>query len=274
MGLDVDTERPEPPAAAAAATATAPPVQAGRPRGLLARLDRRTTPYLLVSPYFLLFAVFGFFPLAYTLWVSLHDWELAGDKEFLGLQNYTRLLADEAFWNAVVNTVGMFVLATVPQLVIALALANALNRRIRFRLLFRMGVLLPLVTSVVAVAVVFSQLYGRDFGMVNWLLGLVGVDPVFWQGEKWSSWIAISSMVDWRWTGYNAIIYLAAMHGGRVAGGTLGQFQTVTMFIVDKAFRDFEYGFAAAAAWLLFLLILLGSMINFFFVSRIRGGTR
>jgi cellobiose transport system permease protein len=329
MGLDVDTERPEPPAAAAAAAATAPPVQAGRPRGLLARLDRRTTPYLLVSPYFLLFAVFGFFPLAYTLWVSLHDWELAGDKEFLGLQNYTRLLADEAFWNAVVNTVGMFVLATVPQLVIALALANALNRRIRFRLLFRMGVLLPLVTSVVAVAVVFSQLYGRDFGMVNWLLGLVGVGPVFWQGEKWSSWIAISSMVDWRWTGYNAIIYLAAMQaiprdlyeaaaidgasawrqfwkitvpllrptiiftafistiggltlfaepvmfgGGRVAGGTLGQFQTVTMFIVDKAFRDFEYGFAAAAAWLLFLLILLGSMINFFFVSRIRGGTR
>jgi len=206
------------------------------------------------------------------------------------------------------------------------AAAGSLNRRIRFRLLFRMGVLLPLVTSVVAVAVVFSQLYGRDFGMVNWLLGLVGVDPVFWQGEKWSSWIAISSMVDWRWTGYNAIIYLAAMQaiprdlyeaaaidgasawrqfwkitvpllrptiiftafistiggltlfaepvmfgGGRVAGGTLGQFQTVTMFIVDKAFRDFEYGFAAAAAWLLFLLILLGSMINFFFVSRIRG---
>lgn len=296
-------------------------------RRLLSWLDLKISPYLFVSPFFLLFAVFGVFPLCFTFWVSLHDWQLAGDKTWVGLQNYSDLISDPDFWNAVYNTVGMFVLATLPQLVLALLLANALNKRMRGRLFLRLGILLPLVTSVVAVAVVFNQFYGRDFGIVNWFLGLFGVDHIFWQGHKWSSWIAISTMVDWRWTGYNAIIYLAAMQtiprdlyeaaaidgasqrrqfwsitvpnlrptiiftvfvstiggltlfaepvmfdSGLMNGGSTGQFQTVAMFIVKKAFRDnFDYGFAAAAAWLLFLLILIGSLVNYLLVRRIGG---
>ncbi|MEU0486724.1 sugar ABC transporter permease [Streptosporangium sp. NPDC006013] len=302
---------------------------AGGPQrgGGWARFDLRATPYFLVSPYFLLFAIFGVFPLGYTLWVSLHDWELAGDKSFVGLENYIELITDEAFWNAVINTLGMFVMSTIPQLVLALVLANALNKRIRGRLFFRLGVLLPLITSVVAVAVVFTQLYGRDYGMINWFLGLFGTDAINWQNEKWSAWIAISTMIDWRWTGYNAIILLAAMQtipkdlyeaaaidgatarrqfwqitipmlrptivfvvfistiGGltlftepvmfegnpTMAGGTTGQYQTVAMFIVKEAFRDFDFGYASAAAWMLFALILLGTLINYSFTRRIGG---
>ncbi len=74
-----------------------------------------------------------------------------------------------------------------------------------------MGVLLPNVTSVAAVGIIFTLLFARDFGLVNWLLGHVGVDPFGWQDHKWSSWLAISVMVDWRWTGYNALIFLAAL---------------------------------------------------------------
>lgn len=308
----------------AGALEKAPP----RRRWSLAWVDLRISPYLFVSPFFLLFAVFGVFPLGYTLWVSLHDWELAGDKTWIGLRNYTDLIGESNFWNAVLNTTGIFVLSTVPQLILAMVLANALNKRMRGRLFLRLGILLPLVTSVVAVAVVFNQFYGRDFGIVNWILGLFGIDHIFWQGHKWSSWIAISTMVDWRWTGYNAIIYLAAMQtisrdlyeaaaidgassrrqfwsitvpmlrptilftvfvstiggltlfaepvmfdSGLMNGGSTGQFQTVAMFIVKEAFRDFDYGYASAAAWLLFLLILLGSMVNYLFVRRI-GGSR
>ncbi|MFF0574511.1 carbohydrate ABC transporter permease [Streptosporangium saharense] len=300
-----------------------------RDGALFTRFDLLVTPYLFVSPYFVLFVLFGVFPLGYTLWVSLHDWELAGSRTFVGAGNYLSLVADEAFWNAVVNTFGMFVLSTVPQLVLALLLANALNKRIRGRLALRMGVLLPLVTSVVAVAVVFTQLYGRDYGMVNWFLGLFGADAVNWQNEKWSAWIAISTMVDWRWTGYNAIILLAAMQtiprdlyeaaaldgasarrqfwritvpmlrptivfvvfvstiGGltlftepvmfdgnpTMSGGATGQYQTVAMFVVKEAFRDFDLGYAAAAAWLLFVLILLGTLVNHLLTRRI-GGAR
>lgn len=181
-------------------------------RSRLARIDIKLAPYLLVSPYFLLFAAFGGFPLIFTFWVSLHNWELIGDDPtFAGLGNYLELMTDTQFWNSVLNTFGIFVVATVPQLVMAMLLANALNHRLRGQLLYRLGVMAPIVTSVAAVAIVFSQLFGRDFGMINWALGLLGIDNINWSGHRWSSWLAIAAMVDWRWTGYNALIYLAAM---------------------------------------------------------------
>ncbi|WP_214320339.1 carbohydrate ABC transporter permease [Nonomuraea sediminis] len=175
------------------------------------RFDRAGSPYLYIAPFFVLFAIFGLFPLVYTAWVSLHDWQLAGDSTFVGLDNYAELFADPDFWNSVLNTVGMFVLASVPQLLIALVLASLLNRPLRGLTFLRMGVLAPMITSIAAVAIVFSQLFSRDAGLANWVIGLFGAAPVDWQADKWSSWTAIATMVDWRWTGYNALIYLAAM---------------------------------------------------------------
>ncbi|WP_412543458.1 sugar ABC transporter permease [Longispora sp. K20-0274] len=285
---------------------------------------RRTTPYLYIAPFFLLFAVFGLFPLVYTAWVSLHDWNLLGGHTFVGLDNYTALLGDEHFWNATGNTVGMFVLSTVPQLLLALAIANALHKRMRARTAVRLGILLPNITSVAAVGIVFSLVFANNFGLANWVLGLVGVDPVNWTAEKWSSWSAIAVMVDWRWTGWNALIYLAAMQtipadlyeaaaiegasawkqfwritvpllrptilftaiiatiggmqlfaeplllgSGRIEGGSLRQFQTLSMYIYERAFgRDFDYGYGSAMAWVLFLLILVASLVNFALVRR------
>lgn len=176
------------------------------------RLDAKVSPYLYVAPFFVLFAIFGAYPLAYTLVVSLYDWDLlAADHPFVGLDNYTALVADPDFWNSVANTLGIFVLSTVPQLLLALWLANLLNRRLRNRTLFRMGVLIPNITSTAAVAIVFAQLFSRDFGLINWVLDLIGVDAIDWRAHKLTSWIAISTMVNWRWTGYNALILLAAM---------------------------------------------------------------
>jgi cellobiose transport system permease protein len=167
--------------------------------------------YAFVSPFFLVFAVFGLFPLLFTFWVSLHDWSLLGDRSWSGLGNYSKLLGDDHFWNALRNTLGIFVLATVPQLLLSLVLAQLLNQRLRARTLWRMGVLLPNITSIAAVGIIFTLLFARDFGLVNWLLGHVGVEPIAWQQHRWSSWLAISTMVDWRWTGYNALIFLAAL---------------------------------------------------------------
>ncbi|MEU6413206.1 sugar ABC transporter permease [Microbispora sp. NPDC046933] len=295
-------------------------------RAFLSWLDLKAAPYILISPYYLLFLVFGIFPLGFTLYYSFFDYDLTGTVDWTGLGNYTALLSDADFWKTVVNTLAMFLIATVPQILLALLLANALNKRMRGRLAIRLGVLLPLVTSVVAVAVVFTQLYGRDWGLVNWVLSWFGIDPVSWKTERIPSWIAISTMIDWRWTGYNAIIFLAGMqtipkdlyeaasidgasrrrqfwqitvpmlrptmifvvlnstiggltlfaepttfYNGNVHGGTDRQFQTVSMFIFEQGFREFDYGYASAAAWLLFLLILIGSVINFFLIGRIGG---
>jgi cellobiose transport system permease protein len=177
------------------------------------RLDVKWSPYAFVAPFFLFFLAFGLFPLLYTGWASLHRVELTAptDMEWVGLRNFSRLLEDEFFWNALGNTVTIGLLSTVPQLLIALAIAHLLNYKLRGSMFFRVAALTPYATSVAAATLVFVLLFGRDYGMINWALGLVGVDSVDWQNGTWTSQLAVSTIVIWRWTGYNALIYLAAM---------------------------------------------------------------
>jgi cellobiose transport system permease protein len=178
------------------------------------RRRRTRAPYAFVAPFFVVFGIFGLFPLVYTAYVSLTGWRAdrpGSEDTVVGLSNYETLLHDAFFWNALKNTLGIGLLATVPQLLLALGVAHLLNYRIRGRTFFRMGVLLPNVTSVAAVTIIFTQLFGRDFGLVNWVLGLFGVDRIEWQAGTLSSWTAIAVIVTWRWTGYNALIYLASM---------------------------------------------------------------
>lgn len=316
MTITRQSRPPDTAATGSTGSAAAVPA-AGLPwRTRLTRADIRFAPYVLIAPFFVIFAIFGVFPLVYTGWVSLHDWHLIGDHRFVGLANYTELARDPDFWNAVVNTFGIFVIATVPQILAALVLANLLNRAATF---FRMGVLAPIVTSVAAVGIVFGQLFARDVGLINYVLGTT----IDWQADKWSSWLAIATMVDWRWTGYNALILLGAMQAiprelydaasvdgartwqqfwritvpllrptllftvivatigglqlftepvifgyGRVSGGTLGQYQTITMYMYENAFQRFQYGYGAAIAWTLFGLIVVISVLNVFVVRR------
>jgi cellobiose transport system permease protein len=182
-------------------------------RRLLHWADRGISPYLHITPFFLLFIGFGLFPIFYTGYVSLTDRDLLrpGAEAYVGLRNYRELIHDDYFWNAVKNTFLMMVMCSVPQLVIALIMAHLVNSIARFRTVFRVGVLLPNVTSIVAVALVFGQIFSRDFGIINWVLGVFGVDHINWQAGDWTSRCAIATMVVWRWTGYNALIYLGAM---------------------------------------------------------------
>jgi cellobiose transport system permease protein len=298
----------------------------------LRRLDVAISPYLYISPFFIVFLGFGLFPLAYTFYVSLNHWELgASTHQWVGFHNYTRLLADPYFWNALRNTGSIWVLSTVPQLFAALVLAHVLNRRLRFRTLFRVGVLMPNVASVVAVSIVFAQLFGRDFGLVNWLLHFVGIGPIDWQVGRWGSHPAISSMIIWRWTGWNALLYLAALQAvprelyeaaaidgasggqqfrkitipmlrptiiftvivstiygmqifaepllfdtnpGSTTGGASREFQTVTMFLYEQGWRNLQFGYAAAVAWMLFIVIVIFVLLNYSLTRRIRSTGR
>ncbi len=169
--------------------------------------------YALVSPFFLLFAAFGLYPLLYTAWVSLNRVELSHPEhqEWVGFGNYHYLLTSEFFWNALRNTFTLGIISTVPQLMMALGLAHLLNYRLRGTTFWRVTMLMPYATSVAAATLVFAQLFGRDYGLINWTLGLVGIDPISWESGRWSSQIAISTIVTWRWVGYNALIYLAGM---------------------------------------------------------------
>ncbi len=299
-------------------------------RRRLRRFDAKVSPYLYISPFFLLFIAFGLFPLGYTAYISLTDRNLlAPVTHFVGLANYSALVHDSYFWNAVENTLGIWVISTVPQLILALAIAQLLNRTLRARTLFRMGILLPQVTSLVAVALIFAQLFAHDYGLVNYVLHWFGIHKVDWEAGRLSSWVALSTMVIWRWTGYNALIYLAAMQAipddlyeaaavdgarrwrqffhvtipqlrptiiftvivstigglqlftepylfqpvkGQATGGSGRQYQTVVMYLYEKAFgsTQFKFGYASAIAWCLVLLIALISVVNFLVVRRIR----
>lgn len=297
-------------------------------RRSLTRLDLKFSPYLYVLPFFVLFAIFGAYPIGYTVWIALTDRSpLNATISFVGLDNFVELFTnDPQFWNAVVNTFGMFVMSTVPQLLIALMLANALNRRLPAQTFFRMAIAMPIITSTAVVALIFSMIYAREFGLVNWALDLVGIEPIDWRANRFASWFAISTMVDWRWVGYNALIYLAAMQSiskdmyeaaaldgasrrrqfwsitvpqlrptiiftliistigglqlftepllftsgsGGISGGSEGQFQTITMYLLDVMNTRFRWGYAGAVALVLFLLIAFMSVVNYLLARRI-----
>ena len=192
-------------------------------RAAMGRFDHKVVPYLLISPFFILFAIFGLFPLLYNAVVAFRNWQLdnPANDGWAGFANFARLFEDDRFWNALGNTFGIFILATVPQLFLALVIAALLNRKLRAQSFFRVGILLPYVTPIVASTLVFSSVFARDYGLANWILGLFNVqselgagmmiDGVDWRGSKLWSWIAIALMVNWKWIGYNALLYLSAM---------------------------------------------------------------
>ncbi|WP_198410412.1 carbohydrate ABC transporter permease [Mycetocola zhujimingii] len=199
--------------AVATAGAAPPPVDRRRLlRERRGRWDEKLSPYLYISPFFLVFAVVGMFPLLYTAFVAAHEWSLIGGQgEFVGFDNFTFVLGQSAFWSSLGNTISIFLFSSVPQVIVALVIANALNANLRARTFWRMGVLVPYVVAPVAVALIFSRMFADQSGFINSLLALVNVDPIGWHRDSLPAHIAIASMVNFRWTGYNALILLAAM---------------------------------------------------------------
>src|SRR4051794_35233217 len=164
---------------------TAAPVRRIGIRARLHKLDDRWSPYLYISPFFLLFIVFGLFPLGYTAWVSLTDRTLLDPHpSFIGLDNYTALLHDSYFWNAVENTLGIWVISTIPQLLIALGLATLLNTGLRARTFFRMGAVLPQVTSLAPAALFLTQPFSRAYGFVTTMLHFFGIHATDWKAAR------------------------------------------------------------------------------------------
>lgn len=210
-------ERPGPGAVSTepGGTTPAPPPRNGRVlrRQRLSRWDVRLSPYLYISPFFILFALVGLFPLLYTGWLSLHDWDKLYRQrgEFTGWENFDFVLHDPIFQKALVNTFSIFLLSSVPQIVIAVIVAALLDNQLRGSTFWRMSVLLPFVVAPAAAVLIFGSLFADQSGLINNVLREIGLDPIRWHVDRLWSHFAISSMVNWRWTGYNTLIFLAAM---------------------------------------------------------------
>ena len=181
-------------------------------RQRLSRWDVRYSPYAYVAPFFLLFGLVGLFPLVYTFVVSLNDWNLlTGPGDWVGFKNFAAELTDPLFWNSVFNTFSIFLLSAIPQLVVAIVIAAVLDQNLRAKTFWRLSVILPYIVTPVVVTLIFSSMFDEKYGLINNLLTAIGLDPVMWKTDTLPSHIAIATMVNWRWTGYNALILLAAM---------------------------------------------------------------
>lgn len=191
---------------------TKPPRSISPWKERLGRWDIKASPYAYIAPFFIVFGIVGLFPLLYTAYVSVHDWGLiSGQGEFVGMDNFTFILSRPVFWISLGNTLSIFLLSTIPQLAIALVLASLLNANIRAKTFWRMGVLLPYVVAPVAVTLIFSRLFADQSGLVNAVLEFVGADPIGWHRDSLPAHIAIATMVNFRWIGFNTLVLLAAM---------------------------------------------------------------
>lgn len=179
---------------------------------LSAQIWKHRKEYLAISPFYILFAIFGLFPIAFSMFLSFQKWDGIGEMTYNGLGNYQFMLTDPEFWRAVGNTLLIWIYSTIPMLFIALVVAFLLNASfVRFRTFFRIGYFLPNVTSLVAVAIVFGTVFSNNYGLLNYMLSLLGLNSIEWLNKTWGIQLAISVMVIWRWAGYNAIIYLAGL---------------------------------------------------------------
>ena len=181
-------------------------------RQRLSRFDVKASPYLYISPFFILFFIVGLFPLAYTAWVSVHEWHLIGGQgDLVGFTNYTDVVQQPNFYKALRNTFSIFLLSSVPQVLAAIVIAYLLDTNLRAKTFWRMGVLLPFVVAPVAVSLIFAKIFADQSGLVNAVLDLMGASGIAWHGDPLAAHVAIATMVNFRWTGYNALIFLAAM---------------------------------------------------------------
>ncbi|MGD6843847.1 carbohydrate ABC transporter permease [Bacillus infantis] len=169
--------------------------------------------YLYIAPFFIIFAIIGLYPALFSLYLAFQKWNGLSPMTFAGLNNFKIVLEDPLFWKSVYNTIVMGLMGTAPQLIVGIILAFLLNLTfIRFKNFFRVTIFMPYITSMVAVALIFSVLFSNhETSLANYVLSLFGFDPVNWGASEWGTKIAISIMVFWRWVGYNTIIFLAGI---------------------------------------------------------------
>lgn len=181
-------------------------------RRILSDIYQSRNWYLFILPFFILFAVFWIFPIIYSLVLSFAEADLAGIVKFIGLANYLKLMENPLFWKALGNTLLYTAAYMLVGLSLALCFALLLNRDLKFKGLYRVIYFLPVITSEVAVSMIWNQLYNQDFGYLNQSIFL----PLFKTAPGWltDSRLALWSLAVfciWQGVGYYIILFLAGL---------------------------------------------------------------
>jgi len=175
------------------------------------------TPYFFLAPALATLTIFFFLPVAASFLMSFSDFDIyslgsLNQVRFVFLYNYHHLVKDPVFWKALLNSC-YFVLVGGPLTIIAaLFAAIGLNSRLlRFKSVFRLAFFMPVVTTLVAVAVVWRYLYHPRFGAFNYLLSFLGIDSIDWLGDPHWAMPALILLAVWKNFGYHMMIFLAGL---------------------------------------------------------------
>lgn len=166
---------------------------------------------LMAAPYTIFLLVFAAYPILFALVLVFLRWDLVTTPAFAGMDNVRLLANDGRFWRAVLNTFVFLSIHLPLQIASALALALALNRPLAFRSFWRAAFFLPVVISGAVVAILWSNLYATDVGLINGVLVRLGLSPVPWLTDPGTAMPAIAAMVTWKNVGFYVIIYLAGL---------------------------------------------------------------
>ena len=272
-----------------------------------------------VAPALALIGVFFFVPVLAGLFLSFTDFDIYAigrpdTARFMGLENYRQVLSNPLFWQALGNTFLFVALGGPLSAFTSLAAALLVSgKRVRFPGLFRSIFFMPVVTTLVAVAIVWRYLYHPQYGLLNWALGAVGIHPVDWLGDPHWAMFAIILMAVWKNFGYNMLIFIAGLQsipedlyeaahldgaGGwaqfrhvtlpslaptflfvgvmtmlgnfqlfaepyvMTQGGPLKATTTVVLLMYEEGFRWWRMGTAASLAFVLFVIMFLGTLIQ------------
>lgn len=182
---------------------------------LLKELKKNRVAYVYIAPFFILFLIFGVFPLAFGLYMSFFNWDGFSAPRWVGLKNFIDLFQDKIFWKSLYNTFYIGIISTLFTLGGGLALAYILySKIIKKSGVFRTIYFLPMVTSTVAISIVFKSIFGYNYGLLNYILGLFHIEKIDWLGgDGGYIKMAIIIIIVWKWIGYNMVIYLTGMQG-------------------------------------------------------------
>ena len=279
-----------------------------------------------ILPSVVLIGLFGLVPIVWGLILSFQKAGLISpDREWVGFENYARIVSDPKARQAAVNTIYYTMLFVPASILLALFVAHALNRKIALIRFYRLAVFIPVVTSTIATGIMFLWLLDKNFGLANWLLEMIGVGPFGFFEDPDQAMGALVLMTVWGWLGFDTIIYLAALQGvpqelieaaaidgasrwssfWRITwpmlgpatlllvvwstisalqlfdevffvtkGGPLGRTSVVVFYVYRLAFEQglgglSLAGYAAAIAYVLFLVILVLTLAQFWLGRRV-----
>ena len=181
------------------------------------RWRRHAAGYVFVGPALVILAGFLLYPIGYSLWLSLHEWDGYAPRwgSFVGFENYRSLAVDEVFWRATLNSV-IFVIGRTPlEVGLGFLLALLLNRKLAARSLLRTLFFVPVVMSLIVVTIIFQRVYEPNTGLLNTFLQVIGLSAWAhpWLGDPATALPAVIAVSVWKNVGFSLVILLAGLQG-------------------------------------------------------------